>query len=136
MNAIEQPRWAVWPEHRVAELKRLAATALSCSEIAAQMGLSRNAVIGKLDRIRLNRARWRPFNPERRRKEKLAIIAVTKLVETPPSLIEPKHLPFDKLKPNSCRYPYGFGPYTFCGHERTQGPYCEGHAAVAYQKPR
>lgn len=52
-----------WTEERVAELKRMKAAGLSCSQIASCLGgLSRNAVIGKLHRLGLHGER-RPSKP-------------------------------------------------------------------------
>lgn len=47
-------RWTADDERRLLELR---AEGLSCSQVAARMGLTRNAIIGKLDRIK---ARHRP----------------------------------------------------------------------------
>lgn len=43
----------IWPESRIEELKSLAPFGLSCREIAARLGVSRDAVIGKINRLGL-----------------------------------------------------------------------------------
>jgi GcrA cell cycle regulator len=43
-----------WTDARVVELKAHWATGLSCSDVAAEMGCSRNAVIGKVHRLKLS----------------------------------------------------------------------------------
>lgn len=42
---------AGWTDERIAEMKRLLQGGLSCSAVAARLGVSRNAVIGKVHRI-------------------------------------------------------------------------------------
>ena len=44
---------ATWTPERVEQLRTHIATGLTCSEIAAEIGVSRNAVIGKIHRLRL-----------------------------------------------------------------------------------
>src|ERR1700742_2772604 len=46
-----------WTAERLELLKRHFAAGLSCREIAADIGVSRNAVIGKLARLNLTRGR-------------------------------------------------------------------------------
>ena len=46
-----------WTTERVEILKKGLETGLSCREIAAQIGVSRNAVIGKISRLKLARDR-------------------------------------------------------------------------------
>jgi GcrA cell cycle regulator len=42
--------------------------------------------------------------------------------------IEPRHLSLLDLEPSDCRYPYGDGPITFCGHAKQDGSsYCSSH---------
>jgi GcrA cell cycle regulator len=42
--------------------------------------------------------------------------------------VVPRHLPLLDLKPDDCRYPYGDGPFSFCGHGKTPGSsYCFEH---------
>lgn len=42
---------AGWTDERIAEMKRLLQGGLSCSGVAAMLGVSRNAIIGKVHRI-------------------------------------------------------------------------------------
>src|SRR3982750_3950716 len=51
---VNEPTWT--PE-RIELLKRRFEAGLSCREIAADIGVSRNAVIGKLSRLNLTRGR-------------------------------------------------------------------------------
>ena len=71
MPAVEP----TWTAERLALLKSAFEAGLSCREIAADIGVSRNAVIGKLSRLNLTRGRsvderrlqdrtWRPARAE------------------------------------------------------------------------
>lgn len=53
----------VWPEYRVKMLLKMHAGGMYASQIAKAMGVSRNAVIGKLDRLAVPR---RAPSPPRR----------------------------------------------------------------------
>src|SRR4030095_1529295 len=44
-----------WTPDRIAQLKRLFDEGLTCSQIAREIDVTRNAVIGKLSRLGLNR---------------------------------------------------------------------------------
>jgi GcrA cell cycle regulator len=46
--------------------------------------------------------------------------------------ITPRNVPMTDLNKNECRYPYGDGPFTFCGHPTDGGSYCAGHKAICY----
>lgn len=57
---MNRRHWTVamaWNEQQVARLKALQADGLSCSQIGAELGCSRNAVIGKLHRLGLSASR-------------------------------------------------------------------------------
>jgi len=51
------PKRASWDPERVEEMKRRFDAGLSCSQIARELGVTRNAVLGKLHRLRLTRPR-------------------------------------------------------------------------------
>jgi GcrA cell cycle regulator len=47
--------------------------------------------------------------------------------------VVPLHLALIDLDPGQCRWPYGEGPYTFCGcHTFDGSSYCEPHAALSF----
>lgn len=135
-----------WTEERVAELKRLWLEArLSFSEIAAQIGCySRNAVIGKAHRLGLRRDQRPPKERKERPGRKKGPRAITIRSPEVPSAevfvckdagdLEPLHLSLINLRQNSCRWPYGDGPFTFCGHQTVKQPYCAAHAEIASQR--
>ncbi len=52
----------------------------------------------------------------------------------PPSVSLPGQLSLFQLGPRDCHWPYGDGPFTFCGAatHQTGGPYCSEHHRVAF----
>lgn len=42
-----------------------------------------------------------------------------------------------KLEDNDCRFPFGEGPFLFCGDEQQAGSsYCSHHHAICWDKPK
>jgi GcrA cell cycle regulator len=145
-----------WTPERVEQLRTCIATGLSCSEIAAEIGVTRNAVIGKIHRLGLAPGRpasgsEREHAPRTRRSRLLRLIfadraspdraadadltnvAATAAVEStrPCSLLE--------LAACKCRWPVSNAnatAFVFCGNEAVGGlAYCAGHARMAYRFP-
>lgn len=52
VQGIEGTKTVFWDEQRIARLKELIAQQLSCTEIGAILGCSKNAVVGKVRRLR------------------------------------------------------------------------------------
>jgi GcrA cell cycle regulator len=144
-----------WTPERVEQLRSCVVTGLTCSQIAAQIGVSRNAVIGKLHRLGLSSGRppggaarccpprvARPRAPSQRRLLRLmwsngapaagsaASVAAVDSAQ-PCSLLD--------LDRGKCRWPLevsGAGDLTFCGNAAPDGiSYCAGHARMAYRVP-
>jgi GcrA cell cycle regulator len=146
-----------WTPERVEQLRNFATSGLSSSQIAAEIGVTRNAVIGKLHRLGLApgrpaggpartcppRARRPRHSPQR---EFLRLMfaqapsiasggAVTQSARVestrPCSLFE--------LARGTCRWPVDspdVADLAFCGNESVAGfPYCAGHARMAYRIP-
>jgi GcrA cell cycle regulator len=140
-----------WTAERVALLRDRINAGFSCAQIAAEIGLSRNAVIGKATRLGFlgQRARSRhvvrPRVPPRKRgpqhtsqqrtlrvlwaQQQPSCAEVPETDATRCSLLE--------LKEWHCRWPIGdptakgFG---FCGNNPVQGlPYCAAHARIGYR---
>lgn len=116
----------------------------SSSVIADTLHMTRNAVIGKLHRLGYSDGdRERP--KERQKKTYVKRNALTKLFNAPdaqsypvppdrkpklpdPSAPVPLNLTLMDLKPESCRWPAGDGPYFFCGHPKIEhSSYCAYH---------
>jgi GcrA cell cycle regulator len=141
-----------WTDERIELLKQHFEAGLSCREIAADIGVSRNAVIGKLSRLNLTRGRSvderrlqdKNFAPARAKAvprlqfEMLATIygeineaAIDRPIDDANrcSLLE--------LGENRCRWPIstpGADDFCFCGNAASDGqPYCAGHSRLAYR---
>ena len=137
------------------------ATGKSAREVGSELGVSRDAVIGKVDRIR-NGGRSRP-------RKKLCPLGAVKVDLKPGSLIKPKKLRCNnvaraaerivknralvceevvdlpdtactivELYENCCHWPLGdpaLDSFRYCGAPKPVGmdrPYCATHAALAY----
>jgi len=136
-----------WTEDKVGELKRLWALGYSAQQIAQELaiGVSRNGVIGKVNRLGL--ARHRPPAPrEKTEKPRRPIprrpvfIAPKKdpPVLSPPIMSEPaqpkpRRLTILQLQDHHCRWPVEGPPvFKFCGATRRDGgPYCRYHTNKA-----
>lgn len=142
-----------WTDERVDGLKRLYAAGLSASQIAAELGAAtRNTVIGKVSRLGLTRIQHRQGNRpaallNRKRACKPRTIKPTRfalsfnnatITKIPVAdfkerlaAVVPLHLDLAQLTDTTCKYPYGEGPFTFCGCAvRTGTPYCAPHAEL------
>jgi GcrA cell cycle regulator len=145
-----------WTPERLEQLRNFAGNGLSSSQIAAEIGVTRNAVIGKLHRLGLAPGRPAAGGPAR---------------SCPPRARRPRHSPqreflrlmfaqapsiaggagaassvessqpcslFD-LARDKCHWPMGnpdAADFAFCGNEVAAGfPYCAGHARMAYRIP-
>lgn len=147
-------QFTIWTDERIEELKRLFKENLSASETAAEMGggFTRMSIIGKWHRLGLRRGRkgtyrkpaCHPAEPTKARKPTICSVSSwsaysveSKPLELPPEPIVdviPLHISLDALNGKACRWPYGHGPFTFCGHDVVSGPYCIGHTSQAYEK--
>ena len=138
-----------WTAARVELLKRHFEEGLSCREIAAHIGVSRNAVIGKLTRLGLTRG---PGNTELRattakpraaksspRQQYQVLQAVyangQPVCDGPVASEQPCSL--YELSEERCRWPIstpGAEDFCFCGNMPLAGlPYCSGHTRLAYK---
>ena len=147
---------ATWTPERLEQLRNYAGSGLSSSQIAAEIGVTRNAVIGKLHRLGLTSGRSaaggqarscpprarRPRHSPQREFLRLMFAQAPSItggsgagstVESaqPCSLFELAH--------GKCRWPVGnpdAADFAFCGNEAAAGfPYCAGHARMAYRIP-
>ncbi|MCU1347749.1 MAG: GcrA cell cycle regulator [Acidobacteria bacterium] len=134
-----------WSDERIARLKQLWTDGLSAREIATRLGgVTRNAVLGKLDRLGLlgGRARVTPTAKSPRRERRRAPIARTR-PRTPAPAAPASVAPdwpgevawLEQLQSHHCRWPIGDplkAGFSFCGRRRARGPYCSEHGEVAY----
>ena len=102
-----------WTDERVEELKKMWDTGLSASEIGRRLGITKNAVVGKVRRLDL---------PMRR--------------APAPVKIEVNVVTLDRLGTNMCSWPVGdpgSEDFRFCGEPAVPGkPYCQPHCKIAY----
>lgn len=144
----------IWTAHEDEKLKTLYADRLSCAAIANYFpNKSRNAIIGRVHRLKMplrgggtkppRAARSTPYPWEEAGKSKSTYYRSRSAEQLPPKpkiirppreetelrcdAIDPLSIPLSDLHANQCRWPYGDGPFTFCGHEIFQGSYCGGH---------
>ena len=123
----------------VARLEELWAEGHSTAEIGRQMGVTKNVIIGKANRLRLPS---RP-SPIRRRdpsKPKAPPAPMTLRARPPMPARVPPPLPLVSVRPQGfhghCVWPMGMPrtpTFHFCGHPALCGrPYCPEHCEVAY----
>jgi GcrA cell cycle regulator len=150
---------STWNTDRIEQLKRCFDAGLTCSQIAREIGVTRNAVIGKMNRMGLSRPRD-VLAAQMRRAAKLArakpqrnwrrltVVAQRKMLREAFPATEPEEIPIHngrgctllELTQGQCRWPInepGAENFCFCGNEAFQAlPYCVGHARLAYRSSR
>ena len=119
VGGVLKPRPTHWTPLKISALIALWNEGLSTSEIGNRLGISKNAVIGRVHRLGL---------PKRN----------SPIIRTPPPQSS-SLLTLEKIGPNQCRFPLG-GPkeraIEFCGEPVIEGkPYCGPHAARCFLKP-
>ena len=140
-----------WTDERTELFKKRFADGISFGTIAAELGISRNAVIGKAHRLLLPRRGNSRSNqhgdyiqkPKRkhttRNANNLRLFSLLargqETVELPPEVITNPVTLLD-LEPHHCRWPVS-DPVMYCGADKQDGFfYCPKHCSMAYQKPR
>ena len=152
---------ATWTSERIELLKHYLQSGLSCGQIAREIGVTRNAVIGKMNRLGLSRPKdvigrqleqrraaklprpkiWRPKRP------RLNIFAQHEMLMAafprpqPPAedipIYNGRGCTLLELSQEKCRWPIsspGADDFCFCGNEPVKGlPYCLGHTRIAYR---
>ena len=135
-----------WTTERVEQLKSGVNAGLSCAQIANAIGMSRNAVIGKINRLGLSRGR-NPTAPRpregvliRRPKvltQRLMLKALFASAPIAEDVVSSEPCSLLNLAPRKCRWPIndvGTVGFTFCGNTTVDGmSYCAGHARIAYR---
>lgn len=142
-------RWQ--PEHDDA-LKLCFLDKMSCSEAAAEISakfrvdVSRNAVIGRAHRLGITphiapkggRGRVKALPRAKKPIARVKLVPKRQAFKCEPHTglrfaeVVPLHLALLDLAPEQCRWPYGDGPFTFCGCDAfTGGSYCEPHDGLS-----
>jgi GcrA cell cycle regulator len=151
-----------WTTERVEQLRGFVTAGLTCSQIANEIGVTRNSVIGKIHRLGLStggRPGRRPAAlaqrmgtaPAQVRRPQTrigrifsAIAAAPNVVPFPATIEVPggesgQRCSLLELAGGRCRWPLGDpgkADFGFCGHDAIAGfSYCAGHARLAYRLP-
>jgi GcrA cell cycle regulator len=142
-----------WNDERVELLKSHFAAGLSCREIASEIGVSRNAVIGKLSRLNLTREKTvkvqrtgrtdgakggRTRSVPRLQYQMLRTLFAEAEPAADGETIHSEHrCSLLELSEEKCRWPIntpGAADFCFCGNAPLKGlPYCAGHTRLAYR---
>ena len=111
-----------WTPERVAELSKLWGTGASAAQIGRALGVTKNAVVGKVHRIGLPS---RPVPTRRPEPEEERPVSPIRLM---------------RADGPSCQWPFGDPQeedFRFCGASALPGkPYCAEHHARAYTRGR
>lgn len=137
-----------WTDDAVETLVRLWRTGdLSAAMIARRLGVTRNAVLGKIHRLGLSQPRCprppaiapppRPAKPRRVASARAPASAPVRTPPKPPAEVGPGQVArLENLPSRACHWPLGdpqAADFAFCGRRAEAGPYCPAHAAVAYR---
>lgn len=151
-----------WTAESIDTLSRLWSEGLSASEIGAHLGTTRNAVIGKVNRLRekdsaafasrkipKSRHGRKPGRRPGMRKRRPELTFARRTPQPPKPLPPEQPCPearmlslMDDLTDKTCKYPIGdpkSPDFGFCGAETWRGPssgsYCAHHYRIVYQPP-
>lgn len=116
----------MWTDERIELLKKDWAGGFSASQIAGRLGgCTRNAVIGKANRLGLSQSDKPRLTFSRPKPQE---------IELPPDQ-SPCAVTFLQLAAHHCRWPIGDSPFMYCGARRDDGSYCLRHHRISYTKP-
>jgi len=153
-RACSQPEASAmtWTTERIELLKTHFDAGFSCAQIARRLGMTRNAVIGKLNRLGLSRPKRAAVKQAERRTVPAGtrrmgfvqheILAALRAELCAASEEEPypgaQRCSLLELTEAKCRWPIGepgSASFGFCGNEQVKGlPYCAIHARMAYRR--
>lgn len=115
-----------WTDENIERLRAMWKQGLACSAIGRALGCTRNAVIGKVDRLNLP-ARVIPCR---------VIRFASKAKPLPKEPPKQGSVSLLALESGMCRYPIGDpkdAAFGFCGCSQKEGsPYCAEHSAIAF----
>jgi len=145
-----------WTTERIEQLRHCIASGLTCSQTAAEIGVTRNAVIGKIHRLGLSPARPagasarscppRARHPRNSPSSRLLRLIVAQApgiasdaVAEPVPIDSAQRCSLLEIAQDRCHWPIGdphAADFAFCGNEAVSGfSYCAGHARMAYRFP-
>jgi GcrA cell cycle regulator len=129
-----------WPKEKIEDLMTEFDAGGTADDIAKALSVkfcedvTRNAVLGKLHRIRLETKRAKSIVKRTRK--------TVKKTRVPPTAVRWDTLPPEKfrcsiyqLNDERCRWPLGAGPpFEYCGASVTKGGYCHYHHQLSLRK--
>jgi hypothetical protein len=127
-----------WSPEKIEQLRALAQAGKSTVEAAIELQCSKGAVIGQAQRAKPP-VQWQhgPRWPKSEKQARPRFPDAPRLGRPPKHLVDlnigvgepkPLMLKFFELAPNNCHWPYGAGPYLFCGTGTYEGhEYCPYH---------
>jgi GcrA cell cycle regulator len=138
-----------WSPERETILRNRTALHHTAKAIADELGVTRNAVLGKMFRLKISNGNGPgmkdpnapPKRPHRKRRPKrmTALDFLTCDDFTPRQAeVEPLNISIKDLNHKTCRFPYGDDPrtVTYCGHlPYGELPYCAAHCRITYTAP-
>jgi hypothetical protein len=136
-----------WTEARVTSLRQFIVEKYSASQAAFELGISRNAAIGKAARLGLNfesqhaKNMYRADRPRVRDADRPVQVrrVPTKVAPLPPMAPEPnaRNLTLMELQSDECHYIVtADSPFLYCGHPIQKGyAYCEHHKRIVWVPP-
>jgi GcrA cell cycle regulator len=145
-----------WTAERIEQLRHCIASGLTCSQTAAEIGVTRNAVIGKIHRLGLSparpagasarscppRARHPRISPSSRLLRLIGASApgiASDAVAEPAPVDSAQRCSLLEIAQDKCHWPIGdphAADFAFCGNAAVTGfSYCAGHARMAYRMP-
>jgi GcrA cell cycle regulator len=147
----QSPAHSPWTPERIEQLRNCVTSGLSCSQIAAEIGVTRNAVIGKIHRLGLSPGRPAAAparscppraRPPRRQFLRVMFAQAPSLASDEAATVaieSTQRCSLTELAQGKCRWPIGdpcAADFAFCGNEAVAGfSYCSGHARMAYRVP-
>ncbi len=131
--ASDNPR-SIWTTERVAMLRTYFNAGLSCAQIANEIGVTRNAVIGKMNRLGLSRGR-RTASPRATRAtagprrphvltQRIALKALFAAEPVVTDVVSTEPCSLFNLTARKCRWPIGAvgtPDFNFCGNGTADG---------------
>ncbi|MBR2299332.1 MAG: global cell cycle regulator GcrA-like protein [Alphaproteobacteria bacterium] len=149
-----------WTTEMIDGLKQMWKKGLTTNEIAKELGVSKNSIVGKVHRLNLTARpspikkkdgedeindieiqKNEPVTKEPIVKEKSKVLKTSKIEINTIEVKAHKNtcIKLSELDSHTCRWPIGDPKdegFCFCGRKVKAGQtYCEEHAAIAYVKP-
>jgi hypothetical protein len=132
-----------WSPELDARILQMRSEKLTYELIGEAIGQTRSAVSGRIRRLGFAKVREfltleeaarrkRVYNVKYKREMRAGTTAPQKqrraVTVRELENVGPRHVSLLDLAPNGCKWPYGDGPFTFCGCNRAEGkPYCYPH---------